>query len=310
MLRPAGLQQYIALQREYQALQHDPDTETLDEFLDREKTIRDDMLATGVTVTDDLRLVIFLMSSMPSKYATTIQLWDTMRIEDLTADKAISMLRHEDNLNPGDKPRNKALKSNSGQSKKQGKSQSKEKKARNPDKQGLHCGFCDIRDSYKEEECWKKYPEKRPKKKQKNEENSTENKAYSSVSSKTSKAHSFGITGTQDSWIIDSGATQHLTCVFDTLCKYKAYNTVSSTEGISGQIDILSKGKRDLFCVGTDQKIRRITLSKVQYAPNATANLLSIYQLQLMQVEFRFLTGIGCAIGSDLSDPHNPIGIF
>jgi hypothetical protein len=72
-----------------------------------------------------------------------------MQIEDLTADKAISMLRYENlwqrqenNLNPGDKPtRNKALKANSGQSKKQGKSQSKEKKARNPDKQGLHCGF-------------------------------------------------------------------------------------------------------------------------------------------------------------------------
>ena len=74
MLRLAGLQQYIALQREYQALRHDPDAETLDEFLDREKTIRDEMLATGVTVTDDLRLVIFLMSSMPNKYATTIQL--------------------------------------------------------------------------------------------------------------------------------------------------------------------------------------------------------------------------------------------
>jgi hypothetical protein len=74
MLRSAGLQQYIALQRKYQALQHDPDTETLDEFLDREKTIQDEMLATGVTVTDDLRLAIFLMSSMSSKYATTIQL--------------------------------------------------------------------------------------------------------------------------------------------------------------------------------------------------------------------------------------------
>ena len=318
MLRPAGLQQYIALQREYQALQHDPDTETLDEFLDREKTIRDEMLATGVTVTDELRLVIFLMSSMPNKYATTIQLWDTMRIEDLTADKAISMLRHEDlrqrqenNLNPGDKPaKNKALKANSGHSKKQGKSQSKEKKARNPDKQGLHCGFCDIRDSHKEEDCWKKFPEKHPKKKQKNEENSTENKAYSSVTSMTSKAHSFGITGTQDSWIIDSGASQHLTGVFDALYEYKAYKTVSSTEGISGQIDILGEGKRDLFCIGTDQKIRKITLSKVQYAPKATVNLLSIHQLQLMQVEFRFPMGIGRVIGLDLSDPHSPIGVF
>jgi hypothetical protein len=39
MLRLAGLQQYIALQREYQALWHNLDAETLDEFLDREKTI-------------------------------------------------------------------------------------------------------------------------------------------------------------------------------------------------------------------------------------------------------------------------------
>jgi hypothetical protein len=143
--------------------------------LDWEKTIQDEMFATGVTVTDDLRLVIFLMSSTPSKYATTIQLWDTMRIEDLTADKAISMLRHKDlrqrqenSLNSGDKPtRNTALKANSGQSKRQykGQTQSKEKKARNPAKQGLHCGFCDIRDSHKEEDYWKKYAEKHPKKK-------------------------------------------------------------------------------------------------------------------------------------------------
>jgi hypothetical protein len=107
----------------------------------------------GVTVTDDLRLVIFLMSLMLNKYATTIQLWDTMRIKDLTANKAISMLWHKDlrqrqenNLNLGEKPRNTALKANSGQSKRQGKgqSQSKEKKARNPDKQGLYCGFCNI----------------------------------------------------------------------------------------------------------------------------------------------------------------------
>jgi hypothetical protein len=74
MLRPARIQQYITLQREYQSLHHDPDTETLDEFLDREKTLQDEMLATGVTVTDDLRLVICPTSSMSSKYATTIQL--------------------------------------------------------------------------------------------------------------------------------------------------------------------------------------------------------------------------------------------
>jgi hypothetical protein len=84
-----------------------------------------------------------------------------MRAKDLTANKAISMLRHKDiwqrqknNLNPSEKPRNSALKANSGQSKRQGKgqSQSKEKKAKNLNKQGLYYSFCDIQDSYKEEE--------------------------------------------------------------------------------------------------------------------------------------------------------------
>ena len=86
------------------------------------------MLAIGVIVTNDLRLVIFLMSLMLNKYATTIQLQDTIRIKDLTANKAISMLQHKDlrqrqenTLNLGEKPRNMALKANSGQSKRQGK---------------------------------------------------------------------------------------------------------------------------------------------------------------------------------------------
>jgi gag-polypeptide of LTR copia-type len=69
-----GIQQYIMLQRQHHALRHDPEIETLDEFLTKEKKLQDDMDATGVTVTDDLRQVIFLMSSMPSKYSTTIQL--------------------------------------------------------------------------------------------------------------------------------------------------------------------------------------------------------------------------------------------
>ncbi len=60
------------------------------------KTIRDEIKTAGITVTDDFRLFIFLTSSMPSKYAMTIQLWDTMRQDGLTADRAISMPRHND----------------------------------------------------------------------------------------------------------------------------------------------------------------------------------------------------------------------
>jgi hypothetical protein len=54
------------------------------------------MAATGVTVTDSLEQVIFLMSSMPFKYSTTIQLWRAMKEDELTADKAVYMLRQEE----------------------------------------------------------------------------------------------------------------------------------------------------------------------------------------------------------------------
>jgi hypothetical protein len=50
--------------------------ETSEEFLDLEKTHRDDILATGFTPSDDLRLVIFLMSLLLSKYSI---IWDTMK---------------------------------------------------------------------------------------------------------------------------------------------------------------------------------------------------------------------------------------
>jgi hypothetical protein len=75
-----GIQQYITLQRQHHALRHDLEAETLDEFLTKEKKLRDDIDATSVKVTDDLRQVIFLMSSMPAKHLTTIQLWSTMRV--------------------------------------------------------------------------------------------------------------------------------------------------------------------------------------------------------------------------------------
>jgi hypothetical protein len=44
-------------------------------------------------------------------------------------------------------------------------------------KTGRYCGFCDIRDSHTEENCWKKYPEKTNK-----TEKPTEQRAYSSIS--------------------------------------------------------------------------------------------------------------------------------
>jgi gag-polypeptide of LTR copia-type len=296
MLQPTGVQQFITLQQQHQALRHHPDSETLDEFLFEEKRLRDEMSATRITLSEDLKQVIFLMSSMPSKYASIIQLWDSMRESDLTADKAISMLRHEelrqkqeDDLSG--KEKNLALKASSNPRTPRGNSNSKG--GRNPDRKGLHCQFCDIKDSHIEENCWKKYPEKKkskkdskmeeksdPKKDSKKDSKKDLNKAY--TAGFRNKAYFFGFSNkalastqldTLDSWIIGSGATRHLTSNYDQLYDFEAYKAISSTEGIIGQIDIIGEGKLDLRCIGTDNVVRTVSISGVQYAPKANCKL-------------------------------------
>ena len=150
-------------------MRHNPKTETLNEFLSEERRLRDEIYETGIMLIEDLKHIIFLMSSMPAKYASIVQIWDTMK--DLTSNKAISMLQNEElrqkqqeSMDPqsstSKKTKNLALQANSGNS-----GGEKTKKKKKSDRKGLHCDFCDIKDSHKEEDCWKKFPEKNPHKK-------------------------------------------------------------------------------------------------------------------------------------------------
>jgi len=106
------------------------------------------------------------------------------------------------------------------------------------------------------------------------------NKAY--TAGFRNKAHFFGFSNkalastqldTLDSWIIDSGATRHLTSNYDQLYDFEAYKAISSTEGIIGQIDIIGEGKLGLRCIGTDNVVRTVSISGVQYAPKANCQL-------------------------------------
>jgi hypothetical protein len=165
------------------------------------------------------------------------------------------MLRHEDlrqkqerelsgtSDKAVDSTRNMALRANSGASKGRTKStqNTNEKKARNPDKKGLRCGFCDIKDSHQEEDCWKKFPEKKLRKPK--TDNDVESRHYSSIQTQAR---------TQASWIIDPSATRHLTSNFNDLYNYKAYQILIRADGISGQLDTLGEEKTNLFCVSTN----------------------------------------------------------
>jgi hypothetical protein len=180
MLQQGGLRRYIGLQRQHNALRHNPDKETLSEFLIKEKKLRDDMRATGVIVTEDIRQLIFLMSAMPEKFATVLQIMDSLKDEELTSDKAVSILQNEEirqkqekELAGGskdiEKSKDLALKTSDYQH----KNGNGGRKGKNPKNKGLNCGFYNIKDSHKEEDYWKKHPNKRPKKNKDQKETST-----------------------------------------------------------------------------------------------------------------------------------------
>jgi hypothetical protein len=81
------------------------------------------MATMGVTVTKDIRQVIFLMSTMLNKFATVLQIFNLIRDKNLTTKKAVFMLKNKEicqkqekdlvNLRKGNdsEPKNLALKS-------------------------------------------------------------------------------------------------------------------------------------------------------------------------------------------------------
>jgi hypothetical protein len=68
----------------------------LSKFLIKEKKLCDNIAATSVTVTKDIRQVIFLMSTMLNKFVTVLQIFDLIRDKDLTTKKAVFILKNKE----------------------------------------------------------------------------------------------------------------------------------------------------------------------------------------------------------------------
>jgi hypothetical protein len=96
LLQRSGVRQYIALHRQYNTLKSNPKAEILIEFRTRERKILSDKKATGVQLPDNILEAACLMSAMPDKYATIMQVWYAMKDEDLTAESLFSMLENEE----------------------------------------------------------------------------------------------------------------------------------------------------------------------------------------------------------------------
>jgi hypothetical protein len=84
--------------------------------------------------------------------------------------------------------------------------------------------------------------------------------------------------GPHVSWFVDSGASNHLTFDKSQLEDYVEYPAPKQCGGISSNFFIHGHGTVKLQCLG--DKSRTITLSNVNYSPQATANLLSTEQVK------------------------------
>jgi hypothetical protein len=65
-------------------------------FLIKEKKLCNNIAATSVTVTKDIKQVIFLMSVILNKFATVLQIFDLIRDKDLTVKKAVFILENKE----------------------------------------------------------------------------------------------------------------------------------------------------------------------------------------------------------------------
>jgi hypothetical protein len=291
--RKTGRREFIALHRQKSKMRFDPDEEDLEIFLSRYKKIKSDIRATGVKETEYLMDIIFLMATMPERFATTVQIWDTMKDNELTFDLATRMLRNENLRQKQEaefrgetgKKDNVALTANGDK-----KAWKNRKKNDNTDEKFEgECNHCGTK-GHKEKDCWKKHPEKIPEKiKKKMEAKKVKHSVEEKEDRYSNVAFAVGQKTIDEDWSIDSACSQHLTRERSLLFEYEPYDSPRSISGITGRLNIIREGKVKLLCLN-ENGLTQVTLSKVQYAPTATMNLLSVNQLE--SVKWTFAKGI------------------
>ena len=302
----SGLRYYIKLARQLNNLQW-PASENGDEYVGKRRQIQEEMAYTGIIPTPDLHDIVDLMEKLPPvRYSTILAILNAQDPATLTYELAIKLVTDEEKrwrleAERSSDPENLALYANPNQSRNQNQGNSHTENERL--QKCEHCG----RKNHTIARCWKKYPEQLPKKFRKfnhtqahsqAQDQAPENMAFTYTSQNTYLTHEIGAQvetppRTQDSWIIDTGASNHLTFQRELLYNYKEFPTPQKCGGISSSFHILGMGSIDLQLIG-GSTTRNITLQNVHYSPQAQANLLLV--AQLTEVEFSFSKGFATGL--------------
>lgn len=130
------------------------------------------------------------------------------------------------------------------------------------------CHYCDREGQWKKE-CLKRKTDEAGNRFRRNEDNQT---AFTAIEIKQT---AFIVTKRKetasDDWVIDSGASQHLSSQKERFCNYEPICPLKIQIGDGSEIEAVGKGNIMLETNGAT-----ITLNDVLYVPDITTNLISV----------------------------------
>ncbi|UYV83987.1 hypothetical protein LAZ67_X000796 [Cordylochernes scorpioides] len=222
----------------------------------------------------DVALITKIICSLPDKYKNFITAWDSVSSEEKTLENLTARLLKEESLQDhwdssgNSKPDNALMtfskfnRNSTASNKQQQHQQSIKDKKKN-----THCGYCKKKGHWWKE-CYKRKEE------QKGQQPSSSSRDDScAFSAETSAFYA----ETKDSWIADSGATDHMTFRREWFSTFEeipeGVHPVCLGDG--KQIYAKGKGNIDILSYVDSQKINA-TLLDVLYVPELETNLFSI----------------------------------
>ncbi|UYV64540.1 hypothetical protein LAZ67_3001142 [Cordylochernes scorpioides] len=222
----------------------------------------------------DVALITKIICSLPDKYKNFITAWDSVSSEEKTLENLTARLLKEESLQDhwdssgNSKPDNALMtfskfnRNSTASNKQQQHQQSIKDKKKN-----THCGYCKKKGHWWKE-CYKRKEE------QKGQQPSSSARDDSCAFSAETSAF---LAETKDSWIADSGATDHMTFRREWFSTFKEIPEGVHPVCLGDGKKIYAKGKGniDILSYVDSQKINA-TLLDVLYIPELETNLFSI----------------------------------
>ncbi|UYV73992.1 hypothetical protein LAZ67_11001747 [Cordylochernes scorpioides] len=222
----------------------------------------------------DVALITMIICSLPDKYKNFITAWDSVSSEEKTLENLTARLLKEESLQDhwdssgNSKPDNALMtfskfnRNSTASNKQQQHQQSIKDKKKN-----THCGYCKKKGHWWKE-CYKRKEE------QKGQQPSSSSRDDSCAFSAETSAF---LAETKDSWIADSGATDHMTFRREWFSTFEEIPEGVHPVCLGDGKKIYAKGKGniDILSYVDNQKINA-TLLDVLYIPELETNLFSI----------------------------------